>query len=320
MDLADFNQPSYFLIVGPSGSGVSHALNCFSDFGFMIVGDVPPGDFPNVFRSVSSQTRRVAFSLKLPSGLAEQSVEAFAAQAEGVIEEIVLFQQQKPDQAHTPLKVLYLDAPETVLIQRYLNRDKRHPLEHNGLEKGVSAEKLYYRLFHGIKNYGIDTHSTPQSEMRFKIAKILGIALDNQEFTLYVSSFGFQYGVPQDAELMLDMRFITNPFYKEELRPMTGMDQPVCDFIFQDGKVKQFLDQWVQMLRFLLPMYQQQGKTRLTLSIGCTGGQHRSVCMTEAIAHAMKEDAAGYNVVVHHREMARWPKTAPLPSPVGDAG
>jgi UPF0042 nucleotide-binding protein len=292
-------------------------LNHFSDFGFMIVGDVPPEDFPAVFQAVTAQKKRVAFSLKLPVLPQAPDSDALEASVTQTLEAIQALQQPgSPDQV--PLKVLYLDAPETILIQRYLNTDKRHPFESVGLEKGITLEKLFYRKFHAIKNYGIDTHTTAQNEMRSKVAKILGISLDNKEFTLYLTSFGFQYGIPQDAELMLDMRFLRNPFYEEALRPQTGLDQPVKDYIFSFPFAKEFLAQWVTILQCLLPHFQQQGKTRLTLAIGCTGGQHRSVCMTEAIAQALQQGQTGYNIVVHHREMARWPKPAEISSLVGD--
>ena len=129
-----------------------------------------------------------------------------------------------------------------------------------------------------------------------------------------MTSFGFKHGVPTDAELVFDMRFLPNPFYEEALRPLTGLDKPVADYVFMRPEAIQFLETWQTMLTNILPSYQQQGKTRLKMAIGCTGGQHRSVAMTMAIASYLQETFPDFNVRVDHREQSHWPQRQPAPA------
>ncbi|MBY0403286.1 MAG: hypothetical protein K2X66_05260 [Cyanobacteria bacterium] len=316
MDLVEFTEPSYFLLFGPSGAGLTSTLNTFSDFGYIVVGDVPIEDFLNVFKALTQTQKRIAFSLKLKSpmdlasGLVNNENSGVDA-LKNIADEIQKFFYPL-DPHEPPLKVLYLNAPESTLIQRYLHTEKRHPFQEQGLEKGIKAEKLLYEILQPLKNYEINTLTTPLNEIRFKISKIIGIDIERKEFSIHLNSFGFQYGIPQDSELLFDMRFLDNPFYKESLRPLTGLDQPVIDYIFSAPISQPFLMAWSQLIQMLLPHYHEQGKTRLTISIGCTGGQHRSVCMTEALGkslnEAFKAAQCDYTILVHHREMARWPK------------
>lgn len=303
MGVGESAERSYFLIIGPSGAGLTSALNAFGDFGFTVVGDIPPEKLISVYEAMTACHHRVAFALK-HSSQGEAPEAMLEAQMDSLLEALKAKQQD----ADAPLKILYLDAPESTLIQRYLKSEKKHPLENKGLQQGIATEKLLYKRLYPLKNYSIDTQITSLTEFPHKVAKILGIAIENNEFTIYLNSFGFKYGVPQDSELLFDMRFINNPFYDEKLRPLTGLDQPVKDYIFSFDYAETFLKQWAALLAFLVPHYQQQGKTRLTVSIGCTGGQHRSVCMTESLAAEILQAQTGCKVVVLHREMAKWPK------------
>jgi UPF0042 nucleotide-binding protein len=200
-----------------------------------------------------------------------------------------------------------LDAPEDTLIQRYLKSEKKHAFETDGLQLAVAADKKQVApVLAALKDYSIDTSTTTALELRNKIAKILGQPIENQDFTVYITTFGFKYGAPQDAELMFDMRFMTNPFYDEALRPLTGRDKPVRDFIFNMAHARNFFEKWSVLVADMLPLYQAEGKTRLSIAIGCTGGKHRSVCMAEALAEHLKTYCPTFNVVMTHREMLRW--------------
>ncbi len=291
------NHPS-FLVTGPGASGVSTALDIFSDFGYLSLANVPlEGLTVQALSNVGAGKVPIAFSPRVTSQL---KPEALAAS-------LLALRQALPD-----LKILRLDAPEEVLIQRYLDSGKPHGFETSvkgGLQVAIAAEQQWFSKLWAVpdlKDYSIDTSTTTAMELHHKVARILGLPVENQDFTVYINTFGFKYGIPQDAELMFDMRFMTNPFYDETLRPMSGLDQPVKDFIFNMPHARSFFDQWAKLVADMLPCYRSEGKTRLTIAVGCTGGKHRSVCLAEALAVHLKEHRPDFRVELNHREMRRW--------------
>ncbi len=305
----------YFLLIGPSGAGVTTTLNHFSGFGFMTVADVVPDALESVFEALAPIHASVAFSLKLPQTWADVPDEGeLFQQVEQLAADLKAFLARTPQ-----MKVLFLDAPETTLIQRYLGSGAPHPWEGNSLTQAVALDLRLHSILKPLKHYHIDTHSVPLDEVPLKVAKMVGVQAEPRHFTVNLMSFGFQYGIPLDAELVFDIRFLKNPFYDENLRPLTGLDQPVKDYIFSFPFAHTFLEQWTTLLAGMLPQYRQQGKTRLNIAIGCTGGQHRSVCMTDALATALRQTYPEYNVVVVNRETARWPQAPKLSATVGES-
>lgn len=299
------NTPFYCLLVGPSGCGISTALDAFSDYGFVLAGDIPPDRFVDTFHSLSQVHPRVVFTINLtPESQGHLAV---------LIESIKAIQQQTPT-----FKILILDAPDHILVQRYMNSGKRHVFDAEGLQQGVTLEKSLYSPFKTIKDYSIDTNATTPKELHGKIAKILGYPSASDEFTVNINSFGFKYGVPQDAELVFDMRFIKNPFYEDALREQTGLDPDVKEYIFAMPHVQEFFQQWSALVAMLLPHYQSEGKARLSVAIGCTGGKHRSVCMAEALGEALKTKFPAYNIGISHREVLRWPSQTLAKQPSGN--
>lgn len=301
-------KPEHFLILGPGGSGMTTALDIFADFGYLTVAGVDPEQIHNTVAPLSQGQAPVAFSLRLS---AETDMIAVAQSIEAL-------RQNLPS-----LRVLTLNAPQEVLLQRYLKSEKMHAFEGKnqsaGLQEAIGADKKLNEAFVALKDYAIDTSTTTAIELRHKIAKVLGVPIDNQEFTVYIKTFGFKYGAPQDAEMIFDMRFMTNPFYDEALRPLNGRDKPVRDYIFGMEPARIFFEKWSDLIADILPLYQAQGKTRLTIGVGCTGGKHRSVCMAEALALYLKEHTPDYTIVVNHREMLKW-DNASLPATLPSAG
>ena len=288
----------HFLILGTSGAGVTTALDIYSDFGFLTVAGVDPEQLHNTIVPLTAGEAPVAFSLRLFPEM----------DSAAIVQAITALKQNLP-----ALKILALDAPEDILVQRYMQSGKKHPFENatnTGLQVAIAAEKKLFGPIKDLKDYSIDTSTTTPVELRHKIARVLGLPIDNQEFTIYINTFGFKYGAPQDAEFIFDMRFMTNPFYDESLRPLTGKDKPVRDFIFNLDHARSFFDKWADLVAEMLPLYQAQGKTRLTLAVGCTGGKHRSVCMGEELAAYLKKQHPAYNIIISHREMLRWGKPA----------
>ncbi len=305
--------PAVFLIVGPAGSGLTSALNVFSDFGFLQVADVAPRQWIDVMTALKDKAPHIAFTLS--------STRENRHEIEELIKELPAIKDQFPE-----LNVLYLDAPEEILIQRYVDSEKRHSFEESkeqttGLEQAIQEQRQSLGGFKSLKSqfpngyYSIDTSIHSPSELRAKMAKILGLTIEQTPMTIYIQSFGFKHGLPKGSELVFDMRFIKNPYYKDALRPLTGLDKPVQDFILAEPCVKDFLSPWTHLIGSLLPSYHQEGKLRLTISIGCTGGQHRSVCLSEALGNYLKQHHPEYNIVVAHREKEHWPcsKTSPQP-------
>jgi UPF0042 nucleotide-binding protein len=300
------NSPALFLVLGPAGAGITTALDSFNRFGFLQVAGLSATGSTSILKKLieNDSLSRIAFSLTFNPEEAQQQEHCLA-----LVNSLL--------ESFPQLNLLLLDAPENTLIQRYLDSGKTHPLDagshSQGLEKAVQTDKKIFKDFRGLKNtignryYSIDTSTTYPKELHHKIAKILGIESENTEFTVYLTSFGFKNGIPLDAELVFDMRFVTNPFYIPELRPLTGMDQSVVDYIFSFPESKIFLDQWTALMKTTLPLYRQQGKMRVAVAIGCTGGQHRSVCMTQALGKYLKDTFPEYNVVIRHREQASWP-------------
>lgn len=295
----------HFLVLGPSGVGSSTVLNHFSEHGYLIVDDIAPTDFQSVFHSLQQVNQPLALSIRYQQGHeALCPPETLKAQLSELLSSEVL-------EETSPLKILFLEAAEETLIQRYLSLQIRHPFESEGLHQGIAHERGIYKVLEPLKQFAINTTTTPKNELRFKVGKLLGIEMPSPAFTLHFTSFGFRYGIPLDAELLFDMRFIKNPFYEPALRPMTGLDQPVKAFIFAYPEAEAFLKQFSSLLQTVIPAYQKEGKSRLTVGIGCTGGQHRSVCIAEALATHLKTDSA-FQITVTHREMSRWPSVKAL--------
>jgi len=210
------------------------------------------------------------------------------------------------------LRTLYLSTPTPTLLQRFAKAEKSHPYHQGGsLKDVIDQEQALYRCLKPLGDYHIDTSTTTAGELGLKIAKILNIDVGVQPMSLHLVSFGFKHGVPTDAEMVFDMRFLPNPFYDEALRPFTGLDASVKDYIFGFPEAGEFLQYWQNMMAHVLPMYQKQGKTRVSIAIGCTGGQHRSVAMTMALAEFLKTTFPEFEVATSHREQSHWPKKSP---------
>lgn len=290
---------SAFLLLGTHGSGLSTALDHFADYGYITIANLQPKQLKAVLPDWLEQPQQaVAFSLFIGGDIDPNQC----------VEDIQQLKTQYPR-----LKIFTLDAPESVLVQRYLCSEKKHPLEsiqEAGLQAAVALQKKLYEPIKALKDYSIDTSTTTAEELKHKIGRILGHPIQNQRFTVYINTFGFKYGIPSDAELVFDMRFMTNPFYDETLRPLTGLDAPIKEFIFNLDHAQRFFEKWSDLVAEMLPLYQSQGKTRLSIAVGCTGGKHRSVCMGEALAEELRKRFPDYLVLTTHREQSKWQSAA----------
>jgi UPF0042 nucleotide-binding protein len=291
--LAGSNLEDLVVITGYSGAGKSTAMNVFEDAGYFCVDNLPPEmirSLVELFMHEGSKVRRAAVVSDVRGG---EFFEALRA---------VLDDLTSLDVAHN---VLFLDADEQTLLNRYKETRRRHPLApSSNIAAGIAAER---RLLDPLKERAdlvIDTSGLKTAYLRRRIADELLPRQAKARLVVTFQSFGFKHGPPRDADLCFDVRFLPNPHYVEELRPFTGEDERVVDYIAREGKLEAFYAHLIPMLEFLLPEYQLEGKAHLNVAIGCTGGRHRSV----AIARHLADHFGGDDelvVEVEHRDIER---------------
>ena len=201
-------------------------------------------------------------------------------------------------------EILFLEASDEVLVRRFKESRRRHPLSPGGrLLEAIDMERNMLEEFRGRANIIIDTSGLSPRELK---EKLIGYYSESQngEFTVNIVSFGYKVGIPLDCDIMMDVRFLPNPFYDPMMRTMTGEDEDVIRYVMDYPITKSFTRRYLNLLKFLIPYYIQEGKTNLALSVGCTGGQHRSVVLTDYIGKQLRK--MGYNVMVRHRDVARY--------------
>ncbi|MBR4985449.1 MAG: RNase adapter RapZ [Proteobacteria bacterium] len=274
------------LISGMGGAGKTTALHTLEDLGFYCVDNLPLVLLTRLLDLLDAhpEIRRVAIgvdvrdSLFLP--LAPKVIENLAAK--GLAPEIV-----------------FLDAENKVLMRRYKETRRSHPLDKTGssLSNAIERERRILRVLHPYIQTRLDTSALSPHQLRDLIRT--RYSNETPEMRIAVVSFGYKYGILLDADLVFDVRFLKNPYFVPELSKLTGLDKPVADYVFSDPDAERFLDHVCSLIDFLIPRYQNEGKRYLTIGIGCTGGQHRSVALAEAIYRRHE----GKNWSVHHREI-----------------
>lgn len=209
------------------------------------------------------------------------------------------------EQSGKIIEVLFLDSEDSVLVKRYKETRRSHPLaEGERVDKGITLERKRLENLKKRADYIIDTSQLLTRELQAELKKIF---VENKEYkNLYITvlSFGFKYGIPADADLVFDVRFLPNPYYVEGLRPLTGLDKPIQDFVMQAREANIFLDKLDDMIRFLAPNYISEGKNQLVIAIGCTGGKHRSVTLAQALYGRLNQETE-YGLRVEHRDIGK---------------
>jgi len=279
------------LVTGLSGSGKSVVAKCFEDLGYYVVDNLPPSliaAMVDLGSHTSGEVTRIAVVVDVRS-------RAFSADLRSVIGEL-------DEQGYRP-RVLFLEAADDVLVRRFENNRRAHPLQAGGrLVDGIAAERELLSDLHAVADLVVDTSRLSVHDLRRQLeVEFSGEALPALRAT--VLSFGFKYGLPLDADLVADVRFLPNPHWIPELRPHTGQDPDVRDYVLSQEGAGRFLDVYAELLRLVGAGYQREGKRYLTLAIGCTGGKHRSVAMAEEIAKRLASD--GVQTTVAHRDVGR---------------
>ena len=282
----------FVMVTGMSGAGKSSVLKMLEDMGYFCVDNLPIQLIPKfsqlAVESIST-IDKVALGVDIRSG---QNLEQLG-------DILINFEEN-----NLPYEVLFLDASTDVLVKRYKETRRTHPLAREGrVDKGIELERERLKFLKKRANYIIDTSMLLIRELKAEIDKIFLEDGEYQNFIVTVLSFGFKYGIPSDSDLVFDVRFLPNPYYIPELKPQTGNDQPVYDYVMQAPQAVEFLEKLEDMLTFLIPNYIIEGKNQLVVSIGCTGGKHRSVTLANAITKQLKK--LSYGVKVEHRDIEK---------------
>ena len=283
----------FVIISGLSGAGKSKTASFIEDMGFYVVDNMPAPlipKFAELCMAGQGKYQRVALVTDIRGGHTfDDLFEALSALKEmGCV-----------------YKILFVEAAPEAIIKRYKETRRIHPLSRDGrsLAQAVQEERDALQPVRQRAEYIIDTTALSTAKLRGEVLRLFGHGGDTPEMSVSVISFGFKYGIPIEADLVFDVRFLPNPYYIAELRHQTGLDDGVYDFVFGYRQTTEFMNYLENLIGFLLPLYVAEGKAALVIAVGCTGGQHRSVAITHALAEYIKQK--GYQATENHRDMTR---------------
>lgn len=291
-ELAD-RVPDIVIITGMSGSGRTQAMHVFEDMGYYCIDNLPP-----------NLILQLAEIIGINSGVGRHLCVTSDLRSQGLFDE--LLDTIDSLRAHEmTCKVVFLEASDEVLIRRYSENRRRHPLAKQGdtTADAIQRERIALSSIRERADMVIDTSRMRTSALRKRLQTAFSELTDQQLMDVHVFSFGFKHGLPVEADLMIDVRFLPNPFYDPEMRTLTGLDAMVADFVIEHPKTKEFLDAWFKLLDVVMPGYIAEGKPQLSIAVGCTGGQHRSVAIAEATGRYLERQH--YHVGISHRDLAK---------------
>ena len=276
------------IITGMSGAGKTVAVQSFEDLGYYCIDNMPPTLLPTFWQLMkeSGKITKIALVIDLRS-------REFFQELENIISNMANTQ-------FVTTRILFLEADDEALVSRYKETRRSHPLALNGRTlDGITKERKVLADIRSRAQMIINTSDLTPRQLRAKLTE----AFKTEEYTPFhieILSFGFKYGAPIDADIVIDVRFLPNPYYIDELRPLTGKDQVVYDYVMKQPESQEFYRKFMDLIEFCLPGYKKEGKPSVTIAIGCTGGQHRSVALAERIGNQLKNDR--YTVNISHRD------------------
>jgi UPF0042 nucleotide-binding protein len=284
----------FVILTGMSGAGKSTALKMMEDIGFYCVDNLP---IPLLSKFIelsemqqNPELQKVAVGIDIRSGLA-------LSELSDILDHV--------RDTGGKFEILFLDADDSVLVKRYKETRRNHPLSGGErVDKGIAAEREKLAFLKEQADYIIDTSQLLTRELKAEIDKIFVQNQDYKNLFITILSFGFKYGIPADADLVFDVRFLPNPYYVEGLRTKTGQDKEIRDYVMQFPEAHEFLYKLTDMLNFLIPNYISEGKNQLVIAIGCTGGKHRSVTLANALFEALS-GRKEYGLKIEHRDIAK---------------
>ena len=287
----DPGTPGFTIITGLSGAGRSEAAKSLEDIGYFVVDNLPPALLAKMAELASRPggPARVAIVVDARGGV-------FFGELSKALEEL--------GQLHIGYRILYLEASDDTLVNRYEATRHRHPLAPaDRVVEGIRKERLMMESLRGDADLIIDTSNLTPHDLREKIRDAFADAPPEESLQVSLISFGYKYGTPRDADLVLDVRFLTNPYWDPELRPLTGADEAVRSYVCGQGPYREFITRLEGLLDLVVPGYVAEGKSYLTIAVGCTGGRHRSVVVASELAHFFRE--RGLPVSIDHRDVGR---------------
>ena len=281
------------IVTGMSGAGKTLAIRAFEDMGYFCVDNLPPKLLPSL-REVCEESGGhdggIAAVVDVRSGEAfPELVRALPELSEG----------------YERVRILFIDASDEVLIQRFKETRRRHPLfdRCGGILDSIATERRMLVDLKEVSDKVLDTSTLEPNLLKSEIVTYFGSDSANAGLIITVTSFGFKFGLPLDADLVFDVRFLINPHYVQELRPYDGRDQPVREFVMEDDRTREFVKKYHDLIKFSLPHYEQEGKAYLNIAIGCTGGRHRSVVLANELGAFLTNK--GYRTIVEHRDVTK---------------
>ena len=281
----------FVIVTGMSGAGRSTTAGSLEDLGWFVIDNLPPAIMPRVGELVSSGrtgSQRVALVVGRPGGAeATELIEAIERLREG---------------GHL-VRLLFLDAADDVLVRRYEGTRRRHPRSGTGVEESIAEERIAFEGLREQADIVLETGELNGTQLRGRIAELFGDVLEADAMRTTIMSFGFKHGLPIDVDMVLDVRFLPNPHWVDELREMTGLQEPARDYVLGNEQAQSYTERIVDLLDFLLPAFQDEGKSYLTIGIGCTGGHHRSVAITEEVSRRLR--LGDHRISVFHRDVER---------------
>ena len=286
----------FVIVTGMSGAGKTTALKMLEDMGYFCVDNLPIAMFPGFVQMIeNSETpmKKVALGVDVRSG---QDISGLEKDLEQM------------DQKGIKYEILFLDAKDSVLVKRYKETRRQHPLSGSGrVDTGIAKEREKTAFLKMKATYILDTSKMLTRELKIELEKIFVKGESFCNLYITVMSFGFKYGIPQDADLVFDVRFLPNPYYEQALRPLTGNDRSIQEYVMKNGDGRKFLDKLEDLMQFLIPRYLDEGKNSLVIGIGCTGGKHRSVTITNGLYARLKKFP--YTVRMEHRDIEKDART-----------
>lgn len=281
------------IVTGMSGAGKTTALKMLEDMGYFCVDNLPIPLLPRfveMFSEPEEEVKKIALGIDVRGG---QDFSGLQEVLDGM------------DEKQISYEILFLDAQDDVLIKRYKETRRQHPLSGSGrVDTGIAKEREKIMFLKMRATYILDTSKMLTRELKLELEKIFVKGESFCNLYITVMSFGFKYGIPQDADLVFDVRFLPNPYYIDELKEKTGNDPEVQDYVMENEKAQVFLDKLTDMVDFLIPNYILEGKNQLIIAIGCTGGKHRSVTLANALYQKLDKQE-NYGVRIEHRDIGK---------------
>lgn len=283
----------FVVVTGLSGAGKTQAMHSMEDIGFFCVDNLPPALIP------------VFYDLCLKSESAMDRVAVVTDTRGGELFKSFFTAMESLKMEDKPYRILFLDASDGILVRRFKETRRKHPLSDDlggSLEQAVRLEREMLRPVRESSDFVIDTASLSPAQLKGRIAELF-LTSASDSLAVHCISFGFKFGIPMEADLVLDVRCLPNPFYDQDLRPKTGLDPEVRDYVMENEETRGFLARYTPLLDYLLPLYEKEGKSQLVVAMGCTGGHHRSVALAQYTCDYLS--GKGVKASVTHRDIQR---------------